>query len=148
MHPGAERSYGKLVDGISSESDVAKFDSAELREWLDSLNYVLQSGGPEHVKELLNALYLYAYERGVRLPFSANTPYVNTIPIEEQPPFPGNREIERRIKSLIRWNASRIGITGHSVPSAVTGGIHASIRNRSVPLVEATPSRAHGPITR
>ena len=42
---------------------------------------------------------------GVELPFSATTPYINTIPADKQPPFPGNREIERRIKSIIRWNA-------------------------------------------
>jgi len=74
-----ERSRGKLGNGVSKESDVAKFDSAELHEWLESLNYVLQSGGPEHVKELLNALYLHAYQRGVRLPFSATTPSLQSL---------------------------------------------------------------------
>src|SRR5207253_2915560 len=46
-----------------------------------------------------------AYRKGIKLPFTANTPYINTIPREEQPPYPGNREIERRIKSIVRWNA-------------------------------------------
>ncbi len=112
-----------MGNGVSKESDVAKFDSAELHEWLESLNYVLQSGGPEHVKELLNTLYLHAYQRGVRLPFSANTPYVNTIPIEDQPPFPGNREIERRMKSLTRWNAMAMVVRANRHEDGIGGHI-------------------------
>ncbi len=112
-----------MVNGVGKESDVANFDSAELHEWLESLNYVLQSGGPESVKELLNALYLHAYQRGVRLPFSANTPYLNTIPIEDQPPFPGNREIERRMKSLTRWNAMAMVVRANRHEDGIGGHI-------------------------
>ncbi len=86
-------------------SDKKDFEQIETQEWLESLEYVLQTSGPERVQELLHELDMYAHEKGVDLPFTANTPYVNTIPKEKQPPFPGGREIERRIKSLIRWNA-------------------------------------------
>ena len=92
----------------AKDKDRAELEAIETQEWLESLDYVLQRGGPERVRKLLYELRLHAYERGVRLPFSANTPYLNTIPIEEQPPFPGSREIERRIKSLARWNAMAI----------------------------------------
>ncbi len=103
----------------------------EIQEWLESLEYVLQKGGPERVKELLHDLDTYAHEAGVELPFTANTPYVNTIPKDQQPHFPGGREIERRIKSLVRWNAMAMvtranrnepGIGGHisSYASAAT----------------------------
>ena len=80
-------------------------DPAETAEWLDSLEYVLKSKGPERVKQLFRALESLARKEGVDLPKDLNTPYINTIPASKQPPFPGNREIERRIKSIIRWNA-------------------------------------------
>lgn len=97
-------------------------DPAETREWLDSLEYSLQTYGPARVRYLLAHLQQYVYERGMQLPFSANTPYVNTIHIKDQPVYPGSRELERRIKSLIRWNAMAMvtrantqhpGIGGH-----------------------------------
>ncbi len=80
-------------------------DSVEVREWLESLDYVLEEHGPGTVKKLLSELQVYAYQAGVRVPFTANTPYINTIPVADQPTFPGDREMERRIKSIIRWNA-------------------------------------------
>ncbi len=97
-------------------------DPAETAEWLESLQYVLDTKGPERVRYLLEMLDEAAYRQGVELPFSLNTPYVNTIPPEQQPVYPGNREIERRIKSVIRWNAMAMvvranrdhpGIGGH-----------------------------------
>jgi pyruvate dehydrogenase E1 component len=98
-------------------------DELELREWLESLEYVLQSSGPEKVKELLHNLSVYAHESGVELPFTANTPYINTIPKEIQPPFPGGREIERRIKSLIRWNAMAMVVRANKEESGIGGHI-------------------------
>ncbi len=86
-------------------SQVQDLDPAETQEWLDSLNYVLQSKGAERVKYLLSALEERAREQGVDLPIDLDTPYINTIPASAQPRYPGNREIERRIKSIIRWNA-------------------------------------------
>ncbi|MEW6195767.1 MAG: pyruvate dehydrogenase (acetyl-transferring), homodimeric type [Bacteroidota bacterium] len=99
------------------------FDETELKEWLESLEYVLQSGGPERVKELLHNLDTYAHEAGVELPFTANTPYINTIPKSQQPPFPGGREIERRIKSLIRWNAMAMVVRANKEESGIGGHI-------------------------
>jgi pyruvate dehydrogenase E1 component len=80
-------------------------DPVETREWLDSLQYILDSKGRERAQFLLAALNYKASQEGVELPLQYNTPYINTIPASEQPPYPGNREIERRIKSIIRWNA-------------------------------------------
>src|SRR6201995_461865 len=80
-------------------------DPAETAEWLESLDYVLERKGPERVQQLLTALEQAAIRNGVELPFTATTPYVNTIPHEKEPRFPGKRELERRIKSFIRWNA-------------------------------------------
>src|SRR4051794_38665478 len=79
-------------------------DPAETAEWLESLDYVLSSKGSERVKFLLTELERRATIRGVDVPMPLNTPYINTIPPERQPAYPGNRELERRIKSIIRWN--------------------------------------------
>nr|WP_196782421.1 pyruvate dehydrogenase (acetyl-transferring), homodimeric type [Bremerella volcania] len=80
-------------------------DPAETQEWLDSLDYVLEGKGDDRVRFLLSALENRAHARGVDVPFAANTPYINTIHASDQPAYPGNREFERRIKSIIRWNA-------------------------------------------
>ncbi len=69
----------------------------ENQEWLYSLDYVLENSGPERVNELLHLLDIHAQAKGVEIPFTANTPYVNTIPVEKQAPFAGSRAIERRI---------------------------------------------------
>ena len=74
----------------------------ENREWLESLDYVYENQGDERVRTLLRRLQLRAQQHGVDIHFNANNPYINTIPLAEQPVFPGNREIERRIKSIIR----------------------------------------------
>ncbi len=97
-------------------------DPLETVEWLESLDAVMGSQGRERAAFLLQALLDRAHRSGVRLPFTANTPYVNTIPVEEQQSFPGDRELERRIKSIVRWNAMAMvvranrecpGIGGH-----------------------------------
>ncbi|RME42929.1 MAG: pyruvate dehydrogenase (acetyl-transferring), homodimeric type, partial [Caldilineae bacterium] len=98
-------------------------DDIETQEWLYSLDYVLQNGGPERVTHLLQRLQIHAQEKGVKLPFSANTPYINTIPVEKQAPFPGSRAIERRIKSIIRWNAMAMVVRANRLDSAIGGHI-------------------------
>jgi pyruvate dehydrogenase E1 component len=80
-------------------------DDAELQEWLESLDSVLQSSGPEVASYILERLRAHAKVVGIDIPFTAKTPYVNTIPHRLQPDFPGDQQLERRIKSLVRWNA-------------------------------------------
>jgi pyruvate dehydrogenase E1 component len=80
-------------------------EDVEIQEWLESLDSVLESSGPEVAAEILERLRAHATVNGIDLPFTANTPYANTIPVRLQPLFPGDQELERRIKSLIRWNA-------------------------------------------
>jgi pyruvate dehydrogenase E1 component len=98
-------------------------EAIERREWIDSLNYVLQDGGPQRAVRLLEELRFHAYRAGVKLPFSSNTPYVNTIPAEEEPPYPGSREIERRIKSLVRWNALAMVVRANRLEHGIGGHI-------------------------
>ncbi len=98
-------------------------DPSETAEWLESLDYVLQSKGPERVQQLLEALDHTAHRNGVELPFTATTPYYNTIPRDKQPPYPGNREMERRIKSFVRWNAMAMVTRANRDPAAPGGHI-------------------------
>jgi pyruvate dehydrogenase E1 component len=98
-------------------------DPAETREWLDSLESVLQHEGPSRAEFLLAQLKNKAIRRGVEIPFTANTPYINTIPVERQPPYPGSREIERRIKSLVRWNAMAMVHRANKRESGIGGHI-------------------------
>ncbi|MCA9742854.1 MAG: pyruvate dehydrogenase (acetyl-transferring), homodimeric type [Deferribacteres bacterium] len=115
---------------MSQSNDTKKYASSngeletiETQEWLESLDYVLQSSGSDRVKQLLRKLQDHAFQAGVVLPFSANTPYINTIPANQQPRFPGNREIERRIKSIIRWNAMAMVVRANKESSGIGGHI-------------------------
>jgi len=98
-------------------------DANETREWLSSLDYVLKSKGPDRVKFLLEQLLDKAAEDGVQLPPQTSTPYINTIPVKDQPAFPGNRELERRIKSIIRWNAMAMVTRGNKRSEGIGGHI-------------------------
>ncbi len=98
-------------------------DPAETQEWLDSLEDVLSRHGPDRVNYLLTSLEETAYRSGVRIPFTANTPYINTIPADEQPPYPGSREVERRIKSIIRWNAMAMVVRANREDAGIGGHI-------------------------
>ena len=112
------------TDAIPQRSPiVGDTDPAETGEWLESLDYVLESKGPERVKQLLTALDETAYRNGVELPFTATTPYINTIPRDKQPAYPGNRELERRIKSFVRWNAMAMVTRANRDPAAPGGHI-------------------------
>jgi len=108
---------------IMNNDKPIDINELEIKEWLYSLDYVFEHGGPERVKEILQALQIRAHKAGVSIPFTANTPYINTIPRENQPPFPGNREIERRIKSLIRWNAMAMVVRANKHESGIGGHI-------------------------
>src|ERR1700704_1014140 len=106
-----------------SPKDAAELDAGETREWLDSVDYVLENGGPVKVARLLRELNQYAKQNGVKLPFTANTAYVNTIPADEQALMPGNPDIERRIKSLVRWNAAAMVVRANKASEGIGGHI-------------------------
>ena len=121
MSRNVERNPGSVRH--ISPKDAAELDATEAREWLDSLDYVLQSGGPQKVARLLRELTLYAKQNGVKLPFTANTPYVNTIPADEQSLMPGSPDIERRIKSFVRWNAAAMVVRANKAEEGIGGHI-------------------------
>ena len=118
------------TDGTSAVDS----DPTETKEWLDSLRYVISSRGSDRAGYLLHLIEQEAYRLGVPIPFSVNTPYINTIPADKQPPFPGNRELERRIKSIIRWNAMAMVVRANREDKSIGG--HISTFASSATLVE------------
>lgn len=103
--------------GGVSEEDI------ELREWLESLEYVIEHGGPERASKLMAALNARVRKAGIEVPYSITTPHVNTIPLSKQPPYPGSRDIERRIKSIIRWNAMAMVVRANREIDGIGGHI-------------------------
>ncbi len=83
-------------------------DPAETREWLDALTAVIDREGPARATRLLTKLMDTAHAFGADVPFSANTPYINTIPPDQEVRNPGNLELEEKLRSMMRWNAMAI----------------------------------------
>ncbi len=98
-------------------------DGTEIQEWLESLDSVLQSSGPEVATYILERLRAHAKLIGIEIPFTANTPYVNTIPHQLQADFPGDQQLERRIKSLVRWNAAAMVVRANKEEHNIGGHI-------------------------
>ena len=96
----------------------------ELREWIDSIESVLETGGPERAKALFRAVRDYLSNANVIIEDATlNTPYRNTIPLEQQPAYPGNIEIEQRIENINRWNAMAMVLRGYDSGTGVGGHI-------------------------
>ncbi|MCQ8129279.1 pyruvate dehydrogenase (acetyl-transferring), homodimeric type, partial [Methylomonas rivi] len=93
---------------MNNNTDIAAkhdIDPAETQEWMEALQAVIEKEGSDRASFLIETLLDTARQAGLDIPFSANTPYINTIPIDKQPKFPGNTDIERTIRSYVRWNA-------------------------------------------
>jgi pyruvate dehydrogenase E1 component len=98
--------------------------SLQKEEWLEALRDVLREQGPAQVRELLRALQDRALEQGVQLvEATLNTPYRNTVPAEQQPPYPGDVELERRIEGWLRWNAMAMVLQASDSGTGVGGHI-------------------------
>ena len=123
----AEVMENEIETHVDSPSEVVSvphgLEDTQIQEWLESLDSVLESSGPEVAAEILERLRAHATVAGIDLPFSANTPYANTIPARLEPLFPGDQELERRIKSLIRWNALAMVVRANRVEHNIGGHI-------------------------
>src|SRR6266481_4584702 len=111
---------------MTDNSGVARvmgIDPQEIQEWIESFDAVLKEEGQEAATVLLDRLRARSQMFGGGPAFTANTPYVNTIPAERQGVFPGDQEIERRIKSLIRWNALAMVVRANRVDHSIGGHI-------------------------
>ncbi len=103
--------------------DASEIEAIEQREWLESLDYVVQQGDRGRVQRLLASLRHRARSAGVSLPFTAETAYVNTLRPADETPLPGSQEIERRIKSLVRWNAMAMVVRANRLSDGIGGHI-------------------------
>jgi pyruvate dehydrogenase E1 component len=95
----------------------------ETAEWMESLDAVVEEGGAARASYILGRLIDRAASYGVDTPHKLTTPYINTIPVEEEVPYPGDRAIERRIKSLIRWNAMAMVVRANKYDPGIGGHI-------------------------
>ncbi|MBI2997601.1 MAG: pyruvate dehydrogenase (acetyl-transferring), homodimeric type [Deltaproteobacteria bacterium] len=115
-------------NGRSEQSTAGRRpDGAETRRWVDSLEYVLEyvlkDRESDHAPFLLDRLLTRLRESGLNISPMVNTTYINTIAPEQEPPYPGNREIERRIKSYIRWNAMAMVVKANRIHHGIGGHI-------------------------
>jgi pyruvate dehydrogenase E1 component len=95
----------------------------ETAEWTEALDQVLEEEGPDRAAYLLDRLTEKARANGAELPIHLNTPYINTIRPEDEVPYPGDRAMERRIKSLIRWNAMAMVVRQNKYDAGIGGHI-------------------------
>ena len=98
-------------------------DAEETQEWLESIDSVLRVHGAERAHYLLECMIDHARRSGAYLPYRPNTAYLNTIPVEQQPEYPGDRLIERRIEAYIRWNAMAMVVHANRKSSEYGGHI-------------------------
>ena len=102
---------------------VVDLDPQETAEWVESLDQVIDQAGPDRATFLLEHLNERARANGAEVPVQFNTPYVNTIRPEEEVAYPGDRAMERRIKSLIRWNAMAMVVRQNKYDAGIGGHI-------------------------
>ena len=97
-----KRQKPEIIQSLSK----GDLDPLETNDWLDSLTAVIEKDGNQRAHYLIKELINKAYMEGANIPYTQNTPYINTIPVNEEKKSNGDQNIERRIRSLIRWNAA------------------------------------------
>jgi pyruvate dehydrogenase E1 component len=113
------RRYSVITDGLPSQ--IPDVDAAETAEWLASLDQVIDNGGATRARYLMLRLLERSRERRIGVPALTATDYVNTIPTDQEPWFPGDEETEERIRAYIRWNAA-VAVTRAQRPGVGVGG--------------------------
>jgi pyruvate dehydrogenase E1 component len=91
---------------VQDEPSGVDVDPQETSEWVEALEQLRVYHGPERVRYLLRVLHEQSSRAGIDLPEVVQTPYVNTIPRSEEPPFPGDERLEKRLRAIVRWNAA------------------------------------------
>jgi len=108
---------------LNKKQKDIKEEELETKEWIESLDYVLENSGDQRAAKLIKILQIHAQKKGIKLPFTANTPYINTIPVTKQPKYPGDPKIEWKIRSLIRWNAMAMVVRANRLEVGIGGHI-------------------------
>ena len=107
----------------NAPQDPRDSDAQQTREWLDSLEGVIQAEGPERAHFLIEQLLESARQHSIDLPFSANTGYVNTIEPDQEERSPGNLELEGRLRAYMRWNAMALVVKANRLDPADGGDL-------------------------
>jgi len=122
-HPQSDSAPAPTPTNGLQPACTGDHDPQETTEWLEALESVIQREGGQRAAFLLERLKEKAFRSGVRFASSATTPYINTIPAAAEPPYPGDREIERRLKSIIRWNAMATVVRANRESPGIGGHI-------------------------
>ncbi len=123
-HAGSDSNGAEPAAAPAEGRDLARvIDELETIDWLESLRDVHHARGSERVSALLRDLQIEAQRLGAQLPVTSQTPYVNTIPTGRQPDYPGHSAIERRIKSVVRWNAMAMVVEANAASDGIGGHI-------------------------
>ncbi len=133
----------------NGNGSTAQPDPFETQEWIEAIDGVIAAEGPKRASELLGSLIDHAETKGVEIPHPLTTPYINTIPVEHQPVFPGDPEIEERLRHYIRWNAMAMVVRANKESSELGG--HVATFSSAATLVDVgfnhfwhAPSATHG----
>ncbi len=108
---------------VIEPSGAEDIDPTETKEWIESLSAVLENDGKKRAQFLIKQLIEHSYKEGSDLVLSRNTPYINTISPEEEVKSPGDQNIERKIRSLIRWNAAAMVVRANKKNPELGGHI-------------------------
>ena len=108
---------------MSSFNPFDDVDPIETGEWVESIDSVLSAHGPERAHFLLNRMIDHARRSGAYLPYTPNTAYLNTIGTANQPEYPGDRSLERRIEAYLRWNAMAMVVNANRISTEYGGHI-------------------------
>src|SRR6056300_1252289 len=110
----------KVFAQVVSKDDI---DPLETREWIESLNAIIENDGPSRASYLLNKVITQAYTAGLVLPDTRTTPYVNTIPTELEARSPGDQNIEKKLRAYVRWNAAAMVVKANKISTELGGHI-------------------------
>ena len=127
-----------LIDGLLTK--VADNDPEETKEWLESLEALIQDKGGPRARYILLSMLAEARKKNVSLPAQTTTPYVNTIAVENEPYFPGDEDAERTYRRWLRWNAA-VMVTRAQRPGVGVGG---PVRAAVLGFVSCGVGRSYG----
>ena len=108
---------------MSYNKNILDIDPQETKDWIDSISALIDEKGAERTHFIIEKLIDFSRRSGVKIPFSPYTEYLNTISVNNQVSYPGNRSIERRIKSLVRWNAMAMVVRANRNNNGIGGHI-------------------------
>jgi len=115
-----QKNSKKIFIQPSTGEDI---DPVETKEWIESLNAIIENDGPSRASYLLNKVVSQAYTAGLVLPDTRTTPYINTIPTELEVKSPGNQNIEKKIRAYVRWNSAAMVVRANKISGELGGHI-------------------------